>query len=218
MRRVQDRARSARSRKNGARSATIESRALGALKLASEFIILQFLPSNAPITSYNIRYWWFFHSQGNGWIKYRPHPKIRRPKSFQLTFAFLVALNGFHPLLSTQMTVDLTLECSDGSMFHLLSHTAWKNPFYCAETDLNSALNRRRVVVLDRLWANAVPISNRAFSCSNAHAKWRIHCLLISSRCQLSHTTLIYNRPEPFCGPFLCNQFCTIFLDGTEPG
>ena len=36
MRRAQDRARTARSRKNGARSATIESRALGALKLASE--------------------------------------------------------------------------------------------------------------------------------------------------------------------------------------
>ena len=36
MRRAQDRARRARSRKNGARSATIESRALGALKLARE--------------------------------------------------------------------------------------------------------------------------------------------------------------------------------------
>ena len=36
MRKAQDRARSARSRKNGARSATIKSRALGALKLASE--------------------------------------------------------------------------------------------------------------------------------------------------------------------------------------
>ena len=36
MRRAQDRARSARFRKNGARSATIESCALGALKLASE--------------------------------------------------------------------------------------------------------------------------------------------------------------------------------------
>ena len=36
MRRAQDRARSARSRKNGARSAMIESRALGALKLASD--------------------------------------------------------------------------------------------------------------------------------------------------------------------------------------
>ena len=36
MRRAQDQARSARSRKNGARSATIESRALGALKLARE--------------------------------------------------------------------------------------------------------------------------------------------------------------------------------------
>ena len=36
MRRAQNRARSARSRKNGARSATIESHALGALKLARE--------------------------------------------------------------------------------------------------------------------------------------------------------------------------------------
>ena len=36
MRRAQDRSRSARSRKNGPRTATIESRALGALKLASE--------------------------------------------------------------------------------------------------------------------------------------------------------------------------------------
>ena len=34
--RAQERARSARSRKNGARSVTIKSRALGALKLASE--------------------------------------------------------------------------------------------------------------------------------------------------------------------------------------
>ena len=36
MRRAQDRARSARSRMIGARSATIKSRALGALKLARE--------------------------------------------------------------------------------------------------------------------------------------------------------------------------------------
>ena len=36
MRRAQDRERSARFRKNGARSATIKSRALGALKLSSE--------------------------------------------------------------------------------------------------------------------------------------------------------------------------------------
>ena len=36
MRRAQDRARSARSRKNGARSATIKLRAPGALKLASD--------------------------------------------------------------------------------------------------------------------------------------------------------------------------------------
>ena len=48
MRRAQDRARSVRSRKNGARSVTIKSRALGALKLASEagrfFVLEYFIP------------------------------------------------------------------------------------------------------------------------------------------------------------------------------
>ena len=115
--------------------------------------------------------WWFVPDAriiANGWIKYRAFPKIRRPKPYQLT-------------------ADLTLECSDESMFHPLSHTAWKNPFCCAETASNSALNCRRVVVFHRLWANAEPISNRAFSCSNFYTKWWIHCLLIYLRCHLSH-------------------------------
>ena len=75
----------------------------------------EFLSPNVPITPYNIRYWGLFLSQGNRWIKYRAHPKIRRPKPYQLTFAFLVTLIGFHPLLSTQLTADLTLEYSDYS-------------------------------------------------------------------------------------------------------
>ena len=70
-----------------------------------------------------------------------------------------------------------------------LSHTTWKYPFYCAETAPNSALNRRRVVIFYRLWVNAVPISNRAFSCLNVHTKWWIHYLLISSMWQLLYLT-----------------------------
>ena len=34
------------------------------------------------------------------------------------------------------------------------------------------------VVVFDRLWANNLPISNRAFSCSNVYAKWEIKCII----------------------------------------
>ena len=60
--------------------------------------------------------------------KYLAHPKIRRPKPS------LVALDGFHLLLSTQVTADLTLEWSGGSMFHLLSHIYAKSPFCCVET------------------------------------------------------------------------------------
>ena len=112
---------------------------------------------------------------------------MRRPKPSQVTFACLVALDGFHPLLFTQLTADLTLGCSDGSMFHPLSHTACKIYFNCARTAPNSYKQRfesSRVVVFDRLWANLVPILNRAFSRSNVHAKWWIHCLLISLRYQ----------------------------------
>ena len=66
---------------------------------------------------YNICYWWFFLSQGNRWTKYLAYPKIWRPKPSLLMFASLVTLDGFHLLLSTQLTADLTPEWSGGSMF-----------------------------------------------------------------------------------------------------
>ena len=97
-----------------------------------------FLPSNAPIMLYNICYWWFFFSQGNWWTKYFVHPKVWRPKPCLLMFASLVALNGFHLLLSTQLTADLTLEWSGGSIFHPLSHIYAKTPFCCVETVANN--------------------------------------------------------------------------------
>ena len=83
---------------------------------------------------YNIRYWWFFLSQGNQWTKYLAHPKIQRSKPCLLILASLVALDSFHLLQSTQLTADLTLEWS-----------------YCIETAANNALNRRCIVVFDRL-------------------------------------------------------------------
>lgn len=42
---------------------------------------------------------------------------------FLQAIAFLVSLDGFHPLMRNQLTADLTLECSNGSMFHALSDT-----------------------------------------------------------------------------------------------
>ena len=119
----------------------------------------QFFPSNKLIIPYNIRYWWFFLSKGNRWIKYCAHPKIRRSKPYQLKFVFLFALDGFHPLLSAQLTTDLTLECSNGSMFHPLSHTAWENPFYCAETAHNS-------IGIELLWFNGEKLGDMVFGCS----------------------------------------------------
>ena len=85
------------------------------------------------------------------------NPKIRSPKTYQLIFAFFFGLDGFPPLVSTQLTADLTLECSDGSMLHPLSYTTWRNPFHCAKTVPSSALNRRRVVVVSSLRGAVIP-------------------------------------------------------------
>ena len=151
---------------------------------------------------YNICYWLFFLSQGNWWTKYFLHLKIPRPKLCLLMFVSLVALDGFHLLLFFQLTADLTPEWSGWSLFRLLSHIYAKIPFCCIETVANNALNQQRVVVFDWLWANTTPTFNTAFSLTNLHAKWWIHCLLISSTPLLSHITSIYDRPKWICEVF----------------
>ena len=78
---------------------------------------------------YNICYRGFFLSQGNRLKNFFAHPKIRRPKPCLLIFTSLVAFNDFHLLPFTQLTADLTLEWSGGSMFHPLSHIYAKTPF-----------------------------------------------------------------------------------------
>ena len=65
-------------------------------------------------------------------------------------FASLVALDGFHLLLSTQLTV-LTPEWCSRSIFHPLSPIYAKTPFCCIETVANNALNCQWLVVFDWL-------------------------------------------------------------------
>ena len=66
---------------------------------STSFVVIfwWFLPSNAPIMLWNIRYWWFFLSQGNRGTKYLAHPKIRRPKPCLLMFASLVSFGRLSP-------------------------------------------------------------------------------------------------------------------------
>ena len=130
---------------------------------------------------------------------YLTHPKIQRPKSCPQMHASSVALDSFQQLLYTQLTSDLTQTWRGWSMLHPLSHIYVKNPFSCVETVANNALNRQRVVVFDRLWANASPTLNTPFSLTDVHAKWWIHCLPISSTPLLSHTFSIYDRPKRVC-------------------
>ena len=53
-----------------------------------------------------------------------------------------------------------------------------------------------------RLGANATPTLNTTFSLTNVHAKWWIHCLLISSTPLLTHATSIYDWPKWVYGGF----------------
>ena len=133
-------------------------------------ILGQFLPSKALKMLYNIRYWWFFLSQSNWWIKYFAHPKIWRPKPGLLMFVSLVVLDGFHQLLFTKLTADLSLEWSGGSMFHPLSHVYTKTPFCWVEIIANNALNCWHVV-FDWRSVNTAPTLNTAFSLTNVHVK-----------------------------------------------
>ena len=112
------------------------------------------------------------------------------------------SLDGFHLPLSTQLTANLTPKWSGGSKFHPLSHIYAKSPFRCVETIANNILNHQRIVVFDRLWVNTAPTLNTAFSLTNVHAKWWIHCLLISSTLLLSHATSIYDWPKWICRVF----------------
>ena len=110
-------------------------------------------------------------------------------KTLLLMFASLVALDGYYLLLFTQLTADLTLEWRGGCL-SIVTYLR-KNSFCCVQT-------------VDRLWVNAAPNLNTAFSLTNAHAKWWIHCLLISSIPLLSYATSIYDRPKRVCGVFWC--------------
>ena len=154
---------------------------------------------------YYIHYWWFFLSQGNQWTKYLVHPKIWRPKPCLLVFASLVTLNGFHLLLSTQLTADLTTEWSSETMFNSLSHIYTKTPFCSIETVANNTLNRQHVL-FNWLCGNVAPTLNTAFSLTNVHAKLWIHYLLISLTPLLSYTTSIYDRPKRVCAIFWCSR------------
>ena len=62
-------------------------------------------------------------------------------------------------------------------------------------------ISNKQKIDFSKVTHRSTPL-NRAFSCSNVHAKWWLHCLLKSLRCQLSHATSIYDRPKPFFGLF----------------
>ena len=138
-------------------------------------------PSNAPIMLYNIHYRWFFFSQGNDEQITWCIPKYRGQN-----LAFWCLHLG---LLWT--VIWLQSEVVDLCFIHC--HIYTKTPFCCIETIANNALNHWHVV-FDRLWANAVPTLNIAFTLTNVHAKWWIHCLLISSTPLLSYATSIYDQ------------------------
>ena len=55
-----------------------------------------------------------------------------------LIFASLVIFDGVHLLLSTQLTVDLTPEWSDGSIFNYLSNIYAETHFCCVEIVANN--------------------------------------------------------------------------------
>ena len=176
---------------------------LGERSLFSFSFVAVFSPSNALIMLYNIRYWWFFLSQV---IDEQNTLYIRKYGGRNLAWWCLhlwslwTAFTCCCPL--SWLLIWLQSEMMDLYFNHCHIFTQ-KTPFCCAETIANNTLNRLRVVVFDRLWTNAAPTLNIAFSLTNIHAKWWILCLLISSASLLSHTTSIYDWSKRVSGDFL---------------
>ena len=56
--------------------------------------------------------------------------------------------------------------------------------------------------IINMFLINWAPTLNTAFSLTTVHAKWWIHCLLISSIHLLSHATSLYNWTKQICGVF----------------
>lgn len=96
---------------------------------------------------------------------------------------------GFGWLVSTQLTLDLTLECCGESQFRPLLHTGPKNVFYFAKTALNRSQHNLHVNILGSLWINRSYISKTTFW-ANVYAKWSQHVSLSSLRRQASPATL----------------------------
>ena len=125
---------------------------LGERALFSSFVAVfwLFLPPNTPIMLYNIHYWWFFLFQGNQWTKYVAHPKIQRPKpacwcwrlwSLWMTFTYCCPLSWLSIWLRSKAVVPCFLHC----------HIFMQKLLLVALKVANNTLNRRRVVVFDRL-------------------------------------------------------------------
>ena len=173
-------------------------------KFFSSFVAVfwWFLPSNAPIMLYNICYWWFFLSQGNRWTKYLAHPKIRRPKPCLLMFASLVALDGFHLLLSH------SADCWFDSWVKWWIHVSSIVTYLCKNPLLlhwNSCKQCSESLTRCCLWSTVSKCGTHfqhTFSLTNVYAKWWIHCHLIASTPLISHTTSIYNWPKQVCRVF----------------
>ena len=164
-------------------------------------VFRRFLPSNALIMLYSIRYWWFF-SQGNRWTKYLAYPKIRKTKSSLMIFVSLVILDSFHLQVSTQLTADLTPEWSGGSMFHPLSHIYEKKLLLVVLKQLQTTLwivDRLFLIDCEQTWHPLwTQLSYWQMFMQNGEytAFWSSLTLL------LSHATSIYDWLKWVCGVF----------------
>ena len=125
-------------------------------------------------------------------------------KTFSADVCVFSRFGRFLP--AAALSADCRFDSGLKSWIHVTSTVPYlrKNSFCCVKTVASNALNRWRIVVFDRLWANAAPTLNTAFSMTNVYSKWQIHCLLISSIPLLTHATSIYDRPKLVDGVFRC--------------
>lgn len=115
------------------------------------------------------------------------------------------ALDGLYPLLSPQLTINLTRTCNGGSMFYLLLHTDTKILFISSK-DLWTMVR-----VINTLEAHATFVWKIVFSYSNFCIKYSIYSLLISLWYYLPPAFLVNGYAILFCGFFCVFGIVTLF-------
>ena len=160
----------------------------------------RFLPSNEPIMLYNICYWWFFFFK-----VIDEHNTLciqnTEAKSLPADICIFSCFGGLSP--ATVHSTDCRFDSRVKRWIPVLIIVTYLHKNFFLHWNKCKQSSKSLMCCFWSTVSKHAPTLNTAFSLINVHAKWWIHCFLISSTPLLSHVTSISDWPKWVCGVFL---------------